>query len=120
MRKVVLILSAMVVTFAIITSVLTAPMSSKTSNNTEWIARTLKEIQTIKVGMTRKELLAKFTTEGGFSSRTWQKYVYRECPLIKVDVEFEAVGASEDKMKESPDDKITKISKPYLEETILD
>src|SRR2546423_14294145 len=120
MKKIVLIVSAMVVLLVIIASAMTAPMSSKTLNNTEWVAKTLKEIQTIKVGMTRKELLEKFTTEGGLSSRTWRTYVYRECPLIKVDVELEPVGASEEKRKESPDDKIIKISKPYLEETVLD
>jgi hypothetical protein len=114
-----LIVSAVVVIFVIIASAMTAPMSSKTSNNTEWLTKTLKEIQTIKVGMTRKELLEKFTAEGGFSSRAWRTYAYRECTLIKVDVEFEPAGASEPQ-KENPDDKITKISKPYLEQTVLD
>jgi hypothetical protein len=120
MKKVVVIISASVVIFVLITSALSASMSEETPNHTEWIAKILKDIQTIKVGTSRKQLLEKFTTEGGLFSRTWRTYGYRECPLIKVNVEFEPVGAPEEKHKESHDDKIIKISKPYLEETILD
>jgi hypothetical protein len=63
--------------------------------------------------LTTKELLSYAT-----DTYLWT-YVYRECPLIKVNVEFEPVGAA-GQQKESPDDKITKISKPYLEEMVLD
>lgn len=69
--------------------------------------------------MTRGELLKVFNGEGGISNRTWRRYVYRRCGYIKVDVEFEPVGKSESG-NESPDDLITKISKPFLEWAILD
>ncbi len=92
----------------------------------EWIANSLKEIQKIKAGMTRAELLKVFTTEGGISTGLNRRFVYRECQYIKVDVEFEAVGrAARDAegrvtLEEDGRDIITKISKPYLEWSILD
>ena len=70
--------------------------------------------------MARKDLLDLFQTEGGIFTRTSRKYVFRECPYIKVDVKFEPVGSPEDNLKEYSDDKIIKISKPYLEKPIID
>ena len=90
------------------------------SQHTEWIAKSLREMQTIKPGMTRADLLKVFQEEGGLSGRTWRRYAYRGCPLIKVEVTFEPVGKPEDKPPESSKDKITKISKPFLEWAILD
>jgi len=86
-------------------------------NHTEWISECIKRIQSVKPGATRGELLEVFTTEGGISTRSWRTYVYRECPYIKVDVEFKAVD--DDKWDEKPGDVITKISKPYLEWSIM-
>ncbi len=87
---------------------------------TELVALWLKEIQTIKVGMTRKQLLEAFTTEGGLSSRTWRTYVYRRCPYIKLDVEFKPVSNESDQLGQRPEDVITKISRPYLQWPIMD
>ena len=85
------------------------------SPHTKWIAKSLMEMQTIKVGMTRAQLLKVFTTEGGVSSRQWRRYVYRECPYIKVDVQFRPVGKSNYPHAQSRNDVITKISQPFLE-----
>lgn len=70
--------------------------------------------------MTRAELLKVFREEGGLSTRTWRRYAYHDCPFIKGDVEFEAVGEPEGRLGESPNDKIIKISKPFLERSISD
>ena len=91
-----------------------------TDGHSAWIAKSLKEIETIKADMTRADLLKVFTTEGGVSNRIHRRYIYRKCPYIKVDVEFEAVGNPDDKLTESPSDQIIKISKPFLEWTIID
>lgn len=95
------------------------PSQNQNSDHTEWLADSLREIQSIKIGMTRRELLKVFVTEGGLYSRSFRKYAYRGSPLIKVDVEFKSVGA-EDKGREHPEDRIIKISRPYLEGPILD
>src|SRR5437868_2376726 len=52
------------------------------------IANVLKQCQTIQPGMTRAELSTVFSTEGGLSTVTHRTYVYRDCPYIKVEVDF--------------------------------
>jgi hypothetical protein len=78
------------------------------------------EMQTIKSGMTREELLRVFVEEGGISTRFERRYAYRNCPYIKVDLKFESIGAPDDKLTNFPKDKIKQISKPFLEWSIND
>ncbi len=85
-------------------------------NHRKWLTSVMMEIQTIKVGMTREQLLKVFITEGGLSTYTWRTYVHRDCRYIKVNVNFNTIN----KNKESPKDIITKISKPYLQWSISD
>ena len=89
------------------------------SAETRWLAASLMDMQSIKVGMTRAELLKVFMEEGGISSRSRRRYVYRRCGYIKVDVEFEPAGDT-NSHEQSPDDRISKISNPFLEWSIRD
>jgi hypothetical protein len=86
----------------------------------QWVADSLREMQTVKAGMTRAELLRVFEEEGGLSTRTEQRFAYRDCPLIKVNVKFEAVGAADEVHTKSPNDTIREISPPFLEWSIGD
>lgn len=92
----------------------------------DWVRDTLIEMQGIRVGMTRSDLLKVFTTEGGTSTGLRRTYVYRDCPFFKVDVEFTPVGRPERDnegrvtLEEDGRDRIAKISKPYLGWMILD
>src|SRR5262249_45938197 len=81
--------------------------------HSQWVSNVLAWIATIKPGMTRSDLLRVFTTEGGLSTRTRRTYVLKQCRTIKVDVEF-AISGNED------EDKITQISKPYIDYGIYD
>ena len=100
--------------------------SRKSEEQNKWASESLQEIETIKVGNTRADLLEIFTTEGGISTALNRKFVYRKCSYIKVDVEFEAVGRAERNADgrvtsvEDNRDKIKSISKPYLEWSIID
>ena len=87
---------------------------------TPLIENALKEIETIKPGMKRKDLLVIFTTEGGISNRLHRTYVYQKCMYIKVDVEFTPADQPEDNLKENPEDVIKEISRPYLEWGVID
>lgn len=101
-------------------SVVDARSSAANSQHTKWIDKSLREMQTVKVGMTRAQLAKVFTTEGGLSTRTRRLYVYRECPYIKVAVEFRPVGTSKKyPHAESRNDVITKISQPFIEWSIM-
>ncbi len=87
---------------------------------TKWVAKVLRQIATIRPGMTRRELLKVFNTEGGLSTRFQQTYVYSECPYIKVDVRFKARNNERDSLHEEPDDIIESISQPYLAWSVTD
>jgi hypothetical protein len=76
--------------------------------HSQWVSSVLAWIATIKPGMTRTDLLRVFTTEGGLFTRTHRTFVLKPCRTIKVDVEFSISG-------NEANDKITQISKPYLD-----
>jgi hypothetical protein len=82
----------------------------------DWVSSALRAMEKIKVGMIRSDLMTVFTDEGGLSTTSQRTYVYRQCPFIKVDVEFAASSRTE----ELSTDKITKISRPYLAWSIAD
>lgn len=90
------------------------PMSTElTEERTKWITKVLVEIEKIQPGMTRKDLLTIFRTEGGLSSRLHCTYVLAECPSIKVEVSFKA-ARNQVGFTENPEDVIESISRPYL------
>jgi hypothetical protein len=85
---------------------------------TKQISEILTECKKITVGATRAELLKVFTTEGGLSTATHRTYVHRRCPCIKVDVDFTPTDSKQ--KDERPTDRVSKISRPYLEWSIMD
>lgn len=87
---------------------------------TKSITAVIDAVGSIKAGMTRADLLTVFTEEGGLSSRTQRTYVYRLCPYVKVDVEFTPITNPDDHLTELSNDKILKISRPYLQYSIAD
>ena len=114
-------LSAIVLSLTI--SILPAQGDRNSQEQTEWIAKSLKEMKTIKVGMIRADLLKVFVTEGGLSTPFNRTYVYRECPYIKLDIEFEPLGSRDVEGRvtsETNEDVIKKISNPYLEWSVMD
>ena len=60
-----------------------------------------------------------FMEEGGMSNRRQWRLPHGRCVLSEVDVEFGTVG-NPDSREQSPDDRITKISKPFLEWATVD
>lgn len=75
------------------------------NSHIEWVGGALKEMQGIKAGMTRNDLLKVFRSDGGLNSG--RTFVYRNCPYFKVEVEFQH-------------DRIMSISTPYLANPRLD
>jgi hypothetical protein len=119
MKTSVLFLVVTLLAFGLVLRSSGQPLKQDT-NHVQWVESALKDMESIKVGMTRKELLRVFTTEGGISTPSKRRYVYRHCPLFKVDVVFETRTSETGRAVESSDDLITMISKPYLERIILD
>jgi len=86
----------------------------------KWIETILHEAETIRPGMPRKELYARFRTEGGIYTRSQQRYVSKRCPYIKIDVTFKLAKQYADPSYEDPEDIIVTVSKPYLQWSIMD
>jgi transcription elongation factor GreA-like protein len=93
-------------------------LTSEDKQHREWLFKAVVRMQTIKPGNTRADLFKVFTGEGGLSANTQCAYVYRTCPYIKVMVHFRL--ANKAKYEEDPKDIIVKISKPYLQWSIMD
>lgn len=85
---------------------------------TRKIGHILMDSAQIRPGTTRKELLNLFTTEGGLSTATVRTYVHRRCRYIKVDVQFNLTQP--DQHDEQPTDTVRKVSRPYLQWSIMD
>lgn len=105
---------------------MSAPQVVSDDTHQAWVGASLKQMLTIKPGMTREQLLEVFREEGGLSNALRRTYVYRRCRLFKVDVEFEPVGRpardSDGRVTriESVADVIKSISRPYVAPPILD
>jgi hypothetical protein len=106
-----------------------APQAGQAQSSTdhwEWVAEALVRMETIGPGMTKQALLTVLTTEGGISSRLHGRFVSRDCPYFKIDVEFRTVGPSDREENgrvtsvEDSGDIIIKVSRPYLEFSIRD
>jgi hypothetical protein len=102
----------------------------------QWLVDRMIEAESVKVGMTRADLLKVFIPDGGLRSGPQEHYVLRRCSAIKVKVTFELpkgvtqqdVGQLEqhdlaDTAQDLPlnsEIKITSVSRPYLELMFMD
>jgi hypothetical protein len=84
------------------------------------IADLLLECKPIVPGVTREQLLKVFMAEGGLSSAMQQRFVHRRCPYIKLDVEFKLSDPKQKALEERLTDTVRKVSKPYLDWSIVD
>jgi hypothetical protein len=100
--------------------------SEFSQDHVAWVAQALIRMGTIKPGMTRQELLTVFTIEGGLSTGLQRTFVSRDCPYFKIDVQFKAVGRQDRDREgrvtlvEDSKDIVVKISRPYLQFSVLD
>jgi len=88
-------------------------------SHVEWVTKSLEEMQSIKVGMTRRQLKTVFMEEGGTYSREARTYVYHNCQYFKATFRFNLVGDLKNR-DENPDDVITDISSPFLQWSHID
>jgi hypothetical protein len=84
------------------------------TQSTLWLDQNLRRIIQIKPGMTRRDLMKQFESQGGISNRVQETFVYSECQLIQVDVRFYAARYPIVSQERDPDDIIATISQPYL------
>lgn len=98
-------------------SVATGPAAAE--DHDKWIAKVMRQVGAIKPGMHRRDLAALFHADGGLTFFGGpQRYILKECSLIKIDVQFKM--SSDKSVSENPDDVIESVSKPYLEYPFMD
>ena len=87
----------------------------------QWLLDRMLEAESIKVGMSRADLLRVFMPDGGLQRIPASRYVLRSGDLIKVDVEFGfPEGASLQNLPPDVELMISKKSRPYLEPMATD
>jgi hypothetical protein len=128
-RPLLLLTFLSIITISSSTSVRLTNASSQDScaqAHEDWVTNALEKMESIKPGMTREDLVRVFTTEGGLSTGLHRTFVSRDCPYFKVDVEFKAVGRpnrdNEGRVTRDEDsrDIIVKLSRPYLQFSVVD
>jgi len=87
-----------------------------------WVRKCLADLQSIKQGLTRRDVEMRLDRAGGLSSPSRGTFVHRECVYFKVDVEFQFERDPNDmgRAKWSPDDKVVNVSRPYLAYGVTD
>jgi hypothetical protein len=100
--------------------------SRSSSDHVAWVGESLKRMLTVSPGMNREQLMLVYTTEGGISFALQRTFVSRDCPFFKVDVTFcrtpavDANASRDQFSQELDDDVIARISRPYLQFSIMD
>ena len=117
------LLPAALISLFFVVSALPSALPQETCDYSKWLQASLEEIDTVRAGMTRRDLMKLFRAQGGIFTRTQQQFVYRKSSLIHVTVKFEAVGQPDIIVPEQSDigdDKIIEISRPFIENEISD
>ena len=98
------------------------PFSPAQSDQThcQWIEARYREATSIKEGMTVGDLQNLFTQDGGLQSSTSLRYTLKSCLWIKIDVELDIPEGEKRQYPPAANIRIKKVSKPYLEQMILD
>jgi hypothetical protein len=86
----------------------------------QWLRERYDEASSIRVGMTRAELIKVFSEDGGLQSIPASRYVLKSSTMIKVDVKFEFPEGIDHRTATDDQLHIKSISKPYLEPMYLD
>lgn len=87
----------------------------------KWMDKVFRQIETIQPGMHRRDLETLFRMDGGINPIGGnERYVFKECSMIKIDVTFKTPGATNSPQPENPDAVIESVSKPYLQYPFAD
>jgi hypothetical protein len=82
------------------------------------VTNVLSILDSVHPGNTRARVEQTFTEDGGIQTRSQTRYTFKQCHYIKINVEFSYTDNHPADF--SPDDKIVKISKPYIELPVAD
>jgi hypothetical protein len=98
------------------------PRAQPDKDRTQWVESCLKDFESIKAGMTRGQVEAKLTMDGGLQGVSLVRFAHPACGYFKINVEFEPKrdAAPQGRAIADKADKVTKSSKPYIERPFVD
>jgi hypothetical protein len=98
------------------------PRAQPDKDRTQWVESCLKDFESIKAGMTRGQVEAKLSMDGGLQGVSPARFAHPACGYLKIDVEFEFKRNAADQNRAIVDkaDKVTKVSKPYIQRPFAD
>jgi hypothetical protein len=99
------------------------PWAESNKDCTPWVGRCLADFEAVKVGMTRSEIDSKFRMDGGLQALVSPiRYAHAACPYFKIDMEFDFKRnpADQNRPIKGKDDKVIRVSKPYIERPFVD
>jgi hypothetical protein len=106
------------------TSNILSPPFYQTQDLTQvkWIENCLLSFDAIKPGLTRNHIKNIFPMDGGLQFVSPVRFVHPECAYLKIDVDFEFKRDVTDQGRAivGKDDKVTNVSKPYIERPHMD
>jgi len=113
---------ALLLLVCIVVSLGPATLSTAQSEQThsQWIEERYREATSIKEGMTVADLQKFFTEDGGLQSSPSLRYILKSCMWIKIDVQFDIPGSDQHQYPLNSNVRIKKVSKPYLEQMMVD
>ena len=90
--------------------------------NVELTGDYLKVFESITNGMSRAEVEREFQMDGGLQSASPVRFIHSGCPNFKVNVEFDFKrnGADQNRAVIGKEDKVIRVSRPYLERPFMD
>lgn len=107
---------ALLATILGIFSLLETGLSRRLENQSsccEIVQNALRDSMRITIGMKRRTLGEHWKLDGGAQVRGEERYTYAGCSYIRVDIDFKLAAPAE-KIEGSPDDTVSKVSKPYI------
>lgn len=95
---------------------------AKAGAESTWVERCLQDFASIQAGMTRHEVAQRFPMDGGLQGASPVRFVHPKCSSFKVDVEFGFKRDATDQNRAviGEDDRVVRVSKPYLERSVSD
>ena len=115
-------MKALLLLICIVVALGPATLSTAQSEQThsQWIEERYREATSIKEGMTVADLQKVFTEDGGLQSSPSLRYILKSCMWIKIDVQFDIPEGDKRQYPPSPNARIKNVSKPYLEQMMID
>jgi len=92
------------------------------SEHKDWVHECLRDFESIKPGMTRHEVEQRFPMDGGLQGVSPVRFTHPRCMYFKVDVYFLFERNQNDQGRAiwGQNDRVTTVSKPYIERPFMD